>query len=49
MRQFLSTEAPNVKQEDAKLLLKRMRATLTPDSSSSEPFRAPLEFSAGAA
>ncbi len=49
MREFLDNGAPNVKEEDAKLLLTRMRAALKPDSASSELFRAPLEFFSGAA
>lgn len=49
MRAFLRTAAPNIKEQDAKLLIARIRAEISLNSASSEPFRAPLEFSSGAA
>lgn len=51
LRHFLASGAPNVKKEDAELLIARIqaRAGINRDSKSCEPCPAPLEFSAGAA
>ncbi len=51
MSRFLADGAPNIKQQDAELLLSLIRARLAirPDSKSCEPCRALLEFSSGAA
>ncbi len=51
IRQFIETDAPNVKQEDAVLLLARIgqKLGIRPGSESFSPSRAPPEFSSGAA